>query len=175
MRTFNYFNYLPQRFTTDNERVLNVRRFIYAFKNGNRQATDYAIDLVSKTFSKWYGVSCQDYVLVCVPSATNAKYVRRFKRFAAEVTKRTGIKNGTKHVNIFGHREAKHNNVNHIVSESFGYVVSTDPEFFAGKNVILFDDIVTTGKTAEEFAKELQAVCANVLGAMFLARTTSKI
>lgn len=41
MRTFNYFNYLPQRFTTDNERVLNVRRFIYAFKNGNRQATDY--------------------------------------------------------------------------------------------------------------------------------------
>lgn len=68
MRTFNYFNYLPQRFTTDNESVLNVRRFIYAFKNGNRQATDYAIDLVSKTFSKWYGVSCQDYVLVCAVS-----------------------------------------------------------------------------------------------------------
>lgn len=80
--------------------------------------------------------------------------------------------NGTEHVNIFGKREAKHNNPEHIVSESFGYAVSTDPDFFNGKNVILFDDLITTGTTAETFAEELEAVGANVLGAMFLARTT---
>ena len=68
-------------------------------------------------------------------------------------------------------REAKHNNAHHIVSESFGYAASTDPEFFEGKNVILFDDLITTGATANEFAEELEAVGANVLGAMFLART----
>ena len=37
--------------------------------------------------------------------------------------------------------------------------------------MILFDDLITTGTTAEDFAAELEAVGANVLGAMFLART----
>lgn len=78
-------------------------------------------------------------------------------------------RNGTRE--LFGKREAKHNNPEHIVSESFGYAVSTDPDFFNGKNVILFDDLITTGTTAETFAEELEAVGANVLGAMFLART----
>lgn len=58
-----------------------------------------------------------------------------------------------------------------IVSESYGYYVSTDPDFFAGKNVILFDDLITTGATAEEFAAELAAVDANVIGGLFLSRT----
>ena len=49
--------------------------------------------------------------------------------------------------------------------------MSTDPDFFAGKNVILFDDLITTGTTAEEFAEELAAVDANVIGGLFLART----
>lgn len=171
MKTANYYNYLPQRFATDDVRANQVRRFIYAFKNGERKAVDFAIDIVSATLTKWYGASCQDYVLCCVPAATNSKYIRRFKHFAAEVSKRTGIQNGTKHVNIAGMREAKHHNACHIVSESFGYAVSTDPDFFEGKNVILFDDLITTGATANEFAEELEAVGANVLGAMFLART----
>lgn len=68
-------------------------------------------------------------------------------------------------------REAKHNNAQHIVSESFGYLVSADTDFFEGKNVILFDDLITTGATANEFAEELESAGANVLGAMFLART----
>lgn len=155
MRTANFYKYVPKRFATADKGAESVRNFIYAFKDGRRDATDYAINLVSERLTKWYGVSCADYVLCCIPAATNAKYIRRFKRFADEVSKRTGIQNGTEHVNIFGKREAKHNN----------------PDFFNGKNVILFDDLITTGTTAEKFAEELEAVGANVLGAMFLART----
>ncbi len=171
MKTVNYYNYIPQRVNITDERADRVRRFIYAFKDGKRTATDFAVNIVSATLTKWYGASCQDYVLCCIPAATNSKYIRRFKRFAAEVSKRTSIQNGTAHVNIFGKREAKHNNAHHIVSESFGYSVSADPEFFSGKNVILFDDLITTGTTANDFAAELEAINANVLGAMFLART----
>lgn len=171
MKTASYYNYIPQRLDIADERAAKVRRFIYAFKDGKREATDFAINLVSATLTKWYGASCPDYVLCCIPAASNAKYIRRFKRFAAEVSKRTGIQNGTAHVNIFGIREAKHNNSRHIVSESFGYSVSADPEFFKGKNIILFDDLITTGATAADFAAELEAVDANVLGAMSLART----
>lgn len=171
MKTANYYTYIPKRFATDDVRINRIRQFIYDFKSGKRGATEHAIKLVSDTLTKWYGVSCCDYVLCCIPAATNSKYIRRFKRFADEVSKRTGIQNGTAHVNIFGMREAKHNNAQHIVSESFGYLVSADTDFFEGKNVILFDDLITTGATANEFAEELESVGANVLGAMFLART----
>lgn len=171
MKTASFYSYLPKRYTTDNVQTERIRRFIYSFKRGDRHAVDFAIKIVSECLNKWYGASNQDYVLVCVPAATSAKYNRRFKRFAEEVSKRTGIQNGTAHVNIFGMREAKHNNAAHIVSESYGYYVSTDPDFFAGKNVILFDDLITTGATAEEFAEELAVVDANVIGGLFLART----
>lgn len=171
MRTAAYFTYIPKRIRTADEIVNRVRNFIYAFKNGERKATDYAISLVANTLSKWYGASCEDYVLCCVPSATNYKYIVRFKRFAEQVSKLTGVQNGTAHVNIFGQREAKHTNARHIVSESYGYIVSADPDFFQGKTVILFDDLITTGETANSFAKELEAVGATVIGAMFLART----
>lgn len=172
MKTISYYSYTPQRYADAADNAAeSVRRFVYAFKDGKRTATDFAIRLVAHSLAKWYGVSCQDYVLCCIPAATNAKYTRRFKRFAAEVSRLTGVQNGTAHVCIFGKREAKHNNARHIVSESFGYAVSANPDFFKGKNVILFDDLITTGTTAEEFAAELEAVGANVLGAMFLART----
>ncbi len=171
MKTASFYSYLPKRYTTDDVQTERIRRFIYSFKRGDRHAVDFAVNIVSECLNKWYGASNQDYVLVCVPAATSAKYNRRFKRFAEEVSKRTGIQNGTEHVNIFGMREAKHNNAAHIVSESYGYHVSTDPDFFAGKNVILFDDLITTGATAEEFAEELAAVDANVIGGLFLART----
>lgn len=104
MRTANFYKYVPKRFATADKGAESVRNFIYAFKDGRRDPTDYAIDIVSERLTKWYGVS-------------------------------------------------------------------TDPDFFNGKNVILFDDLITTGTTAETFAEELEAVGANVLGAMFLART----
>lgn len=105
--------------------------------------------------------------------ATDDVRINRIRQFIYDFKsgKRTGIQNGTTHVNIFGMREAKHNNAQHIVSESFGYLVSADTDFFEGKNVILFDDLITTGATANEFAEELESAGANVLGAMFLART----
>ena len=59
MKTANFYNYLPQRFATDDVRANQVRRFIYAFKSGERKAVDYAIDIVSVTLSKWYGASCK--------------------------------------------------------------------------------------------------------------------
>ena len=102
MRTAAYFTYIPKRIRTADEIVNRVRNFIYAFKNGKRKATDYAISLVANTLNKWYGASCEDYVLCCVPSANNYKYIVRFKRFAEQVSKLTGVQNGTAHVNSLG-------------------------------------------------------------------------
>ena len=100
MKTATFYSYLPKRYTANDAHTERIRRFIYSFKRGDRHAVDFAINIVSECLNKWYGASNQDYVLVCIPAATSAKYNRRFKRFAEEVSKRTGIQNGTAHVNI---------------------------------------------------------------------------
>lgn len=55
------------------------------------------------------------------------------------------------------------------------YVFCCVPASNNGKYIRRFkrfvDDLITTGETANEFAAELESVGANVLGAMFLART----
>ena len=38
MKTANYYNYLPQRFATDDVGANQVRRFIFGVKSGERKA-----------------------------------------------------------------------------------------------------------------------------------------
>ena len=77
------------------------------------------------------------------------------------------------HVIIVGEREALHNNTNHCVCES-GYDVILDFEWFKGRKVIIFDDIYTSGETANRFADELRQSGANIIGGLFLAKTIWK-
>ena len=41
MKTSNFYSYLPKRFDTDNNNLINVRKYVYAFKDGERFATDH--------------------------------------------------------------------------------------------------------------------------------------
>ena len=46
-----------------------------------------------------------------------------------------------------------------------------DDSHFRGKNVIVIDDITTTGKTADAFIDRMVSAGANVRMAFFLAKT----
>ena len=115
-------------------------------------------------------IQAGDFVLVCAPAANSKKYTKRFSRFASKVSQGAKVQNGNDHLFIYGERTAKHNSANHV-SESFGYRVALDREYFKGKKVIIFDDVITSGATAQEFASQLAECGAEVMGAMFLART----
>lgn len=169
MKTFNYYEYNSKRFDRS-AKAEQVRNFIFAFKDGKKWATDYAADMVAKSFSQTYGDKAGDFVLVCAPAANSKKYTKRFSRFASKVSQGAKVQNGNDHLFIYGERTAKHNSVNHV-SESFGYRVALDREYFKGKKVIIFDDVITSGATAQEFASLLAECGAEVMGAMFLART----
>lgn len=171
MKTYNIYEYLPKRFFTVNPQYTATRRLVYAFKDGEKWATKYVADVVVNLLTGWYGGKASDFVLVCTPCASQKKYNYRFMEFAADVTRRAHIQNGSAYVNIFGRRESKHNNALHVVSESFGYMVNLDADFFKGKKVIIFDDLITSGATAEEFKEQLENVGATVLGGLFLAKT----
>lgn len=88
MRTINFYDYVSKRYATNDTRENRVRELVYAFKSGQRAAVDHAVKVVSDLLVKWYGVDCESYVFCCVPASNNGKYIRRFKRFATELTKR---------------------------------------------------------------------------------------
>ena len=52
---------------------------------------------------------------------------------------------------------------------------STATDFFKGKDVLLFDDIITKGISYATTADNLEACGANVLGGLFLAKTFYKV
>ena len=63
MKTFNYYEYNSKRFDRS-AKAEQVRNFIFAFKDGKKWATDYAADMVAKSFSQTYGDKAGDFVLV---------------------------------------------------------------------------------------------------------------
>ena len=53
-------------------------------------------------------------------------------------------------------------------------LVDFDVRYFKGKDVCVFDDVVTTGKSYANFANMLEDNGANVVGGMFLGKTFYK-
>ena len=171
IRTF--FEYLPKRFKARSEQDEKVRNFIYDFKLGRDRATRFAAVGVANFLFRSFGSQCDNYTLVCVPARNKTTYRKRFGYFAKEVEELCGIKNAMDHVIIVGEREALHNTTNHCVCES-AYDVILDFEWFKGRKVIIFDDIYTSGETANRFAEELRQSGATIIGGMFLAKTIWK-
>ena len=91
---------------------------------------------------------------------------RRFKRFAEEVSKRTGIQNGTAHVNIFGMREAKHNNAttltlihnhpsgNPCPSRDDDRITATLKQACSTMRLYLIDHVIVTDSTYYSYSEE---------------------
>ena len=51
-------------------------------------------------------------------------------------------------------------------------IIDFDSAFFAGREVVVFDDSLTQGKSYAQFACALEAIGASVIGGLFLGRTT---
>jgi orotate phosphoribosyltransferase len=53
-------------------------------------------------------------------------------------------------------------------------VIEFDEAYFKGKDIYVFDDVVTTGASYAIFANQLEMFGGNVLGGLFLGRTHYK-
>ena len=108
-------------------------------------------------------------MVVFAPCSSQAKYNKRFG-YVAAMLKAMNVKTANEHIHIFGERKPLHNGGSHFVNEDV-FKVCVDADFFKGKNVILFDDILTSGKTIEEFKEIIEAAGAYVEEEIFLGRT----
>lgn len=169
MEKFMIFNseYLPQRFIGTPAQEAE-RRFVWNFKDGKRNFTLMAAEHVAT--SLYYQLCTREVVFVCIPASTAEKTSRRYDLFSQLVCSRLQIENGFEHISVSGQRLTIHEKKYGKKVEST-QVIDIDSAFFDGKDVVIFDDIYTTGGSFQRFSEALEAVGARVIGGIFLAKT----
>ena len=95
----------------------------------------------------------------------------KFSYFCVVVANTLGQANPMQHVTILGKRSAAHRNPAHTIVKDDNYEVQVNGEFFKGKKVVIVDDIISSGRTADDFAKMLEEAGAEVKGGIFFAKT----
>lgn len=154
-----YFGFYPSYFVMNNRPEMIpgdhnlIINNINDFKNGIGQET--AIELVKIQINNLVlqnpNLDKRSVVFVCLPASQQAKNEIRFKSFSHSVCSELKIQNGFNHINIFKGKDEKHLKGAARPDWDMESDLRFDDGFFAGKKVILFDDIVTSGDTMRSF------------------------
>ena len=143
-KKFNFGVYIPMAYrelATEEERSFS--EWVINCKDGQKAQLKEGAQMVISKLRQWYGDKAKDLVVV----------------------------NPMQHVTILGKRTAAHRNPAHTVVKDDNYEVQVDGDFFNGKKVVIVDDIVSSGRTADDFAKMLEEAGAEVKGGIFFAKT----
>lgn len=162
-----YIPYYPTRFQVSDE-LQNFRQVVWDFKDGDisKQVAEILADAASDDLS-----DCQprqNWWLCVIPASTSAKTQTRFQEFCSEFCRLTGFNNGYHLITNTDDREAKHLEENRNAVNILEHMAFSD---IRGKNIILFDDIYTTGKSFLSVASKLSQLGAAQVRGLFLGKT----
>lgn len=133
----------------------------------HKRATNFILPYVEDIINHYFKDLTKDLTLVCVPASSKEVNNRRFGDFSKQLCKSIGMQNGFGHIKIIQDGEATH----HYYDDAEPVIYVRDKKFFTGKNVLIFDDIVTTGASIEQFKSKLEKAGANVIGAIMIGKT----
>lgn len=167
---FSFFDYLPTKYEA-NKQEWKIRRMIWDFKDGKRSLA--VAEMVAKKIRQQFGAETGSVVLACIPASNEVANVGRYETFSAEVCRLAGTVNAFHAITIEGERLAIHETKGSKEVTNV-QVINFDKDFFRGKRVLVFDDILTQGFSYARFACALENYGAEVLGGYFLGRTLLK-
>ena len=107
--------------------------------------------------------------LACLPASTNTKNQARYEEFSRRLCECTGMENAYKYIVITKDGMSKNhpeNNTGHSIQPE----VKIDG-WLRGKQVLLFDDVVTRGNTMLLYKRQMERVGANVVGGFAIGKT----
>ncbi|MCE4566040.1 phosphoribosyltransferase [Maribellus sp. CM-23] len=173
VKFFYFHNYYPTSESDVTEFDWDVRKLIWNFKDGDSTiATSQIATMVSNKLNQTFSINERSMLtLVCAPASTRQKNIKRFQRFSQIVCTNTGLNNGFEMLTIHTDREGTHlsgNTINPIDYFSFNRT------YFRDKKIIIFDDIVTRGRTMFQMTKKLEELGASVILAISIGKTTHK-
>ena len=179
VRCFSLYYYYPMTCIWQaNTKEWEVRKTIWNFKaNPNKPQTEMEImiqhkeavgkikpDLI-KLLNHTFGNKLSMLTLVCIPSSKRIVTQRRYKDFSEVICKETGMTNGYDYVSVTNDGEAKH------LGGTTSADIRIDTSFFKDKYIILFDDVITSGASMENYKYNFEKIGANVIGGISIGRT----
>ena len=168
-----FCKYFPKRIRNVGEKEIADRQMVYDFKDG--RSFEAVAQMTAASLKEQYGDGCKDITFVPVPASTSEKNELRYKAFCERVCELTGAINGYEHVKVIGGRLAIHENRKLEKEIRKVSIIEFDEEWFRGKAVIVFDDVITRGISFGMYANQLESFGANVIEGIFLARTHYKV
>lgn len=168
-----FFEYFPARIKNVGEDAIYARELIWAFKDAEADAYEEVAQIVAEHLIEKFGRNkLMNMSLVCVPPSSKEAYVNRFFNFCNRVEELTGISNGFSHVSVLKSRKATHEHKRGKNKDTIDLQpIDLDKEYFLGKEVCVFDDVITTGKSFAKFADMLENCGATVVNGVFLGKT----
>lgn len=162
---FHFFRYVSSKNIRTSEDDF-ARQLVLSFKQGTLEDVEWVAQIVAL-----YLRSCKlcgkRYTFVCVPASSEESNEKRYSHFVSEVCRLTRMNNGYGLVNVCSTRKPVHKGGQRDVKN---YTID---ESVAGRKVVLFDDVYTTGKTWTTFATSLESLGADVVQGLFLAETSA--
>ncbi len=156
--------YIPKRdwnFISSEQRKFVQR--VYDFKDGKDPCSGFFKDAISKLELK------KDVTVMFMPCSSQQKYFNRFSRLSKALSYIDGL-----HPMLYSHiyleeRECRHKSRERdkVLSDS-NIVLNSN---IIGKDVLLVDDVITTGNSIKEHTAELNKYGAKVVGVVCLAKT----
>lgn len=111
----------------------------------------------------------QGPTIIFMPCSSEQAYYNRFSVLARSLSQRYHYNTAIDAIQYTDTRYSKHRSQNRDAIESASNIVIS-PKII-GKEVIIIDDVITTGSSLHQFAKELRAYGVTIKAAVFLAQT----
>ena len=111
----------------------------------------------------------QGPTIVFMPCNSEQAYFNRFATLARSLSQRYHYNTAINAIQYTDTRKSKHRSQNRDCIESASNIVIS-PKII-GKQVIIIDDVITTGSSLQQFAEELHTYGVSIKAAAFLAHT----
>lgn len=149
---------------------LITSQFILDFKNGHKPASILAAKIVASVIEKHFDLTKGPIVFIPIPASNREDSKKRYHLFSYLVSQYCQIVDGQHWVKNWREVDKKHLSSSHaILDDHDRWFVNYS--LIKNKQVVIFDDIATTGETASEFTQRLTKSGAKVIGKVFLAST----
>ena len=157
-----FYYYVPTRYSGLSSESDHIRQEVWKFKDGYHQ--DQFVDQLATKLSNTFG-NADFLTLVCIPASTVNSNRTRYEQFSHDLCSKIHMTNGFEHISIVKEKKPSH------LGGTDEAVYELDRSFFAGKKIVLFDDVVTKGSSMQSFIDYLEEVGAKVVCCMSIGRT----
>lgn len=148
-----------------------ITRRVLELKDGLNPSSDLyaeALRTLETNFNENWKTP-QSPTIIFMPCSSEQAYYSRFSALARSLSKRYNYNTDINAIQYINSRNSKHRNTNHHPIESASNIVIS-PKII-GKEVIIIDDVITTGSSLQQFTEELHTYGVTIKAAVFLAHT----